>query len=229
LNYASLYQALGYQFAQDDILTRALTHASAKGTHNERLEFLGDALLGYLIAEILYQRFPQANEGELTRLRSNLVRRDTLAHIARNLDIGKYLILGSGEIKAEGFRRDSILANSVEALIAAVYLDGRLESCRVVVENIFQSLITDLHPTKQMKDPKSRLQEYLQAQHLSLPVYTILSITGTDHEQTFCVRCSVEIISESILGHGSTRRRAEQDAADHALKIILNSLENKKK
>lgn len=226
-NLDLLVQKLGYIFQHSELLIQAVTHASAGGDHNERLEFLGDALLGYIIAEMLYQRFPQANEGELTRLRSNLVRRDTLTRLARNLEMGKYLILGNGEIKTGGSRRDSILANSIEALIAAVYLDGGLIHCRELVARLFQSLITDIYPTEQIKDPKSRLQEYLQARHLALPVYTILSTTGADHEHIFRVQCSLEIIPEPILGNGSTRRRAEQDAAEQALKIISDTFSNK--
>lgn len=212
--------ALGYQFSQSELLLCALTHASAGGTHNERLEFLGDALLDYLIADILYQRFPHANEGELTRMRSNLVRRETLTRIARNLEIGKYVILGSGEIKTGGAQRDSILANSLEALLAAVYLDGGLENCRSVVDHLFESLITELHPSDQIKDPKSRLQEYLQARHLSLPIYTVIATSGTDRNHHFRVQCVLELISEPIFGNGSTRRRAEQDAAVQALTIL---------
>ncbi len=215
---------VGHGFADGELLTHALTHRSAGGLHNERLEFLGDALLGYLIAEILYQRFPDANEGELTRLRSTLVRRDTLAQIARDMDLGSYLTLGGGEIKTGGARRDSILANAVEAIVAAVYLDGGVAACRALVLRLVEPFLANLGIQEQIKDPKSRLQEYLQSRHLPLPVYTVLSVSGTNHDQVFRVACCVELLPENTFGVGSTRRRAEQDAAHHALETLATKL-----
>jgi len=219
-----LAQAVGYHFADSDLLAHALTHCSAGGIHNERMEFLGDALLGYLIAETLYHRFPAANEGELTRLRSTLVRRDTLAQIARELDLGSYLTLGCGEIKTGGFRRDSILANTIEAVIAAVYLDSGLADCRILVLRLIEPFLAKCCAPEQSKDPKSRLQEYLQTRHLPLPVYTVLSVTGTEHDQVFQVECHLEALPTPSPGTGSTRRRAEQDAAHQALGILTEGL-----
>ncbi|CAK0769646.1 RNase III [Gammaproteobacteria bacterium] len=221
-----LARALGHHFADGELLAHALTHCSAGGTHNERMEFLGDALLGYLIAEALYHRFPEANEGELTRLRSTLVRRDTLAQIARSLELGSYLTLGCGEIKTGGFRRDSILADTLEAVIAAVYLDGGLAACRALVLRLIEPFLSGLCAPEQIKDPKSRLQEYLQARRLPLPVYTVLSVTGTEHDQIFRVECFLDALPEPSPGTGPTRRRAEQDAARQALEILTKGLSN---
>ena len=215
-----LAQVVGHPFTNADLLAHALTHRSAGGIHNERLEFLGDALLGYVIAEILYQRFPDANEGELTRLRSILVRRDTLAQIARNINLGHYLTLGCGEVKTGGCRRDSILANTLEAIIAAVYLDGGVVACRALVLRLLEPFLANLCVQEQIKDPKSRLQEYLQSRRLPLPAYTVLSIAGTEHDRIFRVTCCFDSLPEAALGIGSTRRRAEQDAARHALEMI---------
>ncbi|CAK0762883.1 RNase III [Gammaproteobacteria bacterium] len=224
-NHDLLAQAVGHHFVNSELLENALTHCSAGGTHNERMEFLGDALLGYLIAEILYHCFPEANEGELTRFRSTLVRRDTLARIARDLELGSYLILGCGEIKSGGFSRDSILSDTLEAVIAAVYLDGGLEACRALVLRLIQPFLAGLYTLEQIKDPKSRLQEYLQARHLPLPVYTVLSITGTEHDKIFHVECHLEsLLKKPSSGTGSTRRRAEQDAARHALEVLDKQL-----
>ncbi|CAK0771303.1 RNase III [Gammaproteobacteria bacterium] len=217
-------QAVGHHFANSDLLTHALTHCSAGGTHNERMEFLGDALLGYIIAETLYHRFPNANEGELTRLRSTLVRRDTLAQVARGLDLGSYLTLGCGEIKTGGFRRDSILANTLEAVIAAVYLDAGLAACRVLVLRLIEPFLANLCAPEQSKDSKSRLQEYLQSRRLPLPVYTVLSVTGTEHDQVFQVECCLEALPAPAPGTGPTRRRAEQDAACRALDTLTTGL-----
>lgn len=222
-----LAQSIGYQFADGNLLAHALTHCSAGGTHNERMEFLGDALLGYIIAESLYHRFPEANEGELTRLRSTLVRRDTLAWISRGLELGSYLTLGCGEIKTEGYRRDSILADTLEAVIAAVYLDGGLVACRELILRLIDPFLADFYAPERMeriKDSKSRLQEYLQARRLPLPVYTVLSVTGIEHDQIFLVECRLQTLPNPCQGTGSTRRRAEQDAARQALEIITTQL-----
>ncbi len=215
-----LARVMGHGFSDAGLLAHALTHRSAGGTHNERMEFLGDALLGYLIAEALYHRFPDANEGELTRLRSTLVRRDTLAEIARGLELGSHLTLGCGEVKTGGYRRDSILANTLEALIAAVYLDAGIAACRVFVLRVVDPFLSDLCVKDPIKDPKSRLQEYLQSRHQTLPVYSVLSKTGTNHDQVFQVSCRIESLSEVFLGVGSTRRRAEQDAAFRVLETL---------
>lgn len=223
-DYTILNEKFGYQFTDNSILEQALTHCSAGAVHNERLEFLGDALLGYLIAETLYQRFPNATEGELTRFRSTLVRRDTLARIARNLDLGASLILGYGEIKTGGSHRDSILADALEAIIAAVYLDGGLGACRNLVLRLIEPLILNLHAIESLKDAKTRLQEYLQAQRLPLPTYTVLSITSSERNQIFQVACHLALLPEPTLGTGTNRRHSEQNAAWQALEIINSQL-----
>ncbi len=215
-----LVRRLGYSFADQGLLTHALTHRSAGGLHNERLEFLGDALLGYFIADQLYQRYPDAQEGELTRFRATLVRRETLAELARELALGDYLMLGSGELKSGGFRRDSILADALEAVIAAIYLDGGIDPCRDAVSRLFALPLANLSSVDQLKDSKTRLQEYLQGRRLPLPIYTVLSITGIEHDQVFQVECRLENIAQPTAGVGNTRRRAEQEAARRALEIL---------
>jgi ribonuclease-3 len=219
----ALANLLGHTFTDRGLLAQALTHRSAEGTHNERLEFLGDALLNYLTADLLYHRFPAAEEGELTRLRATLVRRDTLAQIARDLALGSYLTLGCGEIKSGGFQRDSILADALEAIIAAVYLDGGLATCRTLVLRLFEPHLAGLSAPELLKDSKSRLQEYLQARRLPLPVYTVLAVTGTEHAQVFRVECRLEGLAEPTVGTGASRRRAEQEAARRALEALTDA------
>ena len=162
-----LYRELGYQFSEESLLKQALTHRSAANLNNERLEFLGDAILGFIVADELYRTFPDANEGQLSRLRARLVKKETLAAIARKLDLGNYLNLGAGELRTGGHARDSILADSLEALFAAVYLDSGYQSARDIVLNLYQKRIEELSPEAQGKDPKTRLQEYLQARKKS--------------------------------------------------------------
>ncbi len=215
-----LRKSLGYPFQDQALLERALTHRSAGSRNNERLEFLGDAVLGMLIAEVLYRSFPEHSEGELSRLRSTLVRRETLAVIARELGLGEHLHLGSGELKSGGFRRDSILADALEAIIGAVYLDGGLEAARALVQRLWQGHLEHLPAAAVLKDAKTRLQEYLQARHLGLPEYRVLGISGQAHEQTFEVECRVEAVDEVTRATGSSRRRAEQQAAADMLERL---------
>lgn len=211
---------LGYRFNKARLLDQALTHRSASRKHNERLEFLGDAVLNFLVAEGLYQRMPDAHEGELTRWRANLVRRQTLATLARELDLGQYLRLGSGEIKTRGAERDSILANALEAVIGAIYLDGGLEACRATVLRLFSSHLFPAPGEESVKDAKTRLQEAVQSQNLPLPRYAVLRVEGAAHQQRFTVVCEVCGVVEAVQGRGSSRRRAEQDAARKALAVI---------
>ncbi|MDT8388023.1 MAG: ribonuclease III [Thiogranum sp.] len=215
----ALGRALQYRFRNPALLEAALTHRSAASLNNERMEFLGDAVLGYLIAAGLFERFPEATEGQLSRLRAMLVKRDTLASVARNLKLGDYLRLGSGELKSGGFRRDSILADALEAILGAIVLDngGSLDACDACVQRLFAERIEKLSPVDELKDPKTRLQEYLQSRRLELPVYKVLEISGDAHDQSFVVECRVAGVEAPVRGAGSSRRRAEQVAAEAAL------------
>ena len=211
-----LCAALGYTFSDQSWLETALTHRSAGTPNNERLEFLGDAILSFIIADELYKRFPQASEGQLSRLRANLVKGETLAVIARSLNLGESLNLGSGELKTGGFRRASILAGAMEALIGAVYRDGGMKTCRRIVIAVYKDRLEHISPSQNLKDPKTRLQELLQAQKRPIPTYQVKAVEGQAHTQLFRVECLFD--GETMtMGEGSTRRKAEQDAAQKAL------------
>jgi len=208
----------GKAFADGGLLTQALTHRSAGSPHNERLEFLGDALLNLVIAEQLYLRWPKADEGSMTRARAELVRESALAEVARTLDLGSRLTLGPGEMKTGGHRRDSILADALEAVIAALYLDGGFDACRATVLEWFEPLLAALPPLHQVgKDAKTRLQEWLQARQLPLPVYTLVEESGDDHDRRFLVACTLGEPAVASEGNGTSRRSAEQAAAEAAL------------
>lgn len=211
----------GHAFADPALLGQALTHRSAGSPHNERLEFLGDALVNQFVAEALYLHWPKADEGALTRARAELVRESALAGLARELRLGEHLVLGPGEMKTGGHRRDSILADALEALVAAIHLDAGFEACRAVVLPWFAPLIAALPaPNKVGKDAKTRLQEWLQARQRALPVYALVEEGGDDHARTFRVSCSVAEPAVQTEGEGSSRRAAEQQAAEAALGII---------
>ena len=211
----------GHAFTDPALLAQALTHRSAGSPHNERLEFLGDALINQFIAETLYRHWPKADEGALTRARAELVRESALAGIARHLEIGKQLVLGSGEMKTGGHRRDSILADALEALVAAIYLDAGFEPCRAVVLPWFADMIAALPPPNKVgKDAKTRLQEWLQGRQLPLPVYALLHEGGESHARVFRVSCTLAEPVQSTEGEGSSRRAAEQQAAEAALKEL---------
>ncbi len=211
----------GHDFADPAILAQALTHRSAGFPNNERLEFLGDALVNQFVAEALYRHWPKADEGALTRARAELVRESALAGIARTLNIGEQLVLGPGEMKTGGHRRDSILADALEALVAAIHLDSDFATCRAVVLPWFAPLIDALPPPNKVgKDAKTRLQEWLQARGKPLPVYAVLFEGGEDHARVFRVSCAIGEPAISTEGEGSSRRAAEQQAADAALRII---------
>lgn len=218
----TLGKRLNYQFANPLLLDNALTHRSAGSRNNERLEFLGDAVLNFVIASELYARFPEAAEGELSRLRASLVKQDTLAILARSADLGSRLKLGSGELKSGGHRRDSILADALEAVLGAVYLDGGFDACRQLIQALYQERLDSLPTATSLTDPKTRLQEYLQSRRMPLPMYDVVEVSGEAHAQTFTVECRFERggKSEITRGIGSSRRRAEQDAAQQALKLI---------
>lgn len=225
LKFTRLQKQLDYQFRQPQLCQQALTHRSVSSKSNyERLEFMGDALLGVIIACYLYDRFPSEDEGRLTRLRSTLVRQDSLAAIAKDLKLGEHLILGSGEMKSGGHRRESILADAVEALIGAIYLDSAdLNVVRDVVLKWYAPYLLTLEPKDTLKDPKTRLQELLQGKRLPLPEYTLTAAQGEAHNQTFTVECRVEGASITV-GHGQSRRYAEQSAASQLLELLESKL-----
>ena len=216
----ALTRALGHDFKDQALLQQALTHRSAGSTNNERLEFLGDAVLGCVISSELYQRYPQADEGELSRLRASLVRRESLARVAQTLDIGLYLHLGAGERKSGGHHRDSILSDAVEALFGAIYLDSSFDVCRTCILSLFSDVLGNLSDVAALKDAKTRLQEHLQSRHLALPEYRVTEVTGEAHAQFFKVECHVGD-SEPTQGQGKNRRHAEQDAAEKMLTQLL--------
>lgn len=215
-----LQRALGYQFSNIALLTLALTHRSKGASNNERLEFLGDAILGFVAADLLYTEFDSAPEGHLSRFRASLVKKETLAELAREFSLGDHLLLGSGELKSGGFRRDSILADGVEAIIGAIYLDSSLDNARTFIEKCLAPRIANLSAENELKDPKTRLQEFLQARRLSLPVYAVTGTSGDEHDQQFEVSCTVEGLPQPSVGIGSSRRKAEQTAAEQALALL---------
>ena len=211
----------GHAFKDAGLLVQALTHRSAAAVHNERLEFLGDALVNLIVAEALFEYWPKADEGTLTRARAELVRESALAIIARELDIGSQLILGPGELKSGGHRRDSILADALEAVVAAVHLDAGFETCRAVVLPWFEASIAALPPPNKLgKDAKTRLQEWLQARQKPLPIYALLSESGDEHAKLFRVECGLTDPAISCEGEGSSRRAAEQMAAEAVLQQV---------
>ena len=215
-------RTLDYQFNDPSLLESALTHRSAGAKNNERLEFLGDAILSFVISTELYHRYPNANEGKLSRLRASLVKGETLAKLARELELGDYLRLGSGELKSGGFRRESILADAFEAVLGAVYLDSDIDTVSDLVLQLFEKRLASVRPETAVKDPKTRLQELLQARQRPLPEYDVLTIEGKAHEQTFTVSCHVDGLEEATVGVAGSRRKAEQAAADAALRLLEN-------
>ncbi|MDJ0806672.1 MAG: ribonuclease III [Gammaproteobacteria bacterium] len=217
-----LCRALGYRFSDASLLEQALTHRSVGGANNERLEFLGDAILGFVIADELYHRFAAASEGQLSRLRSSLVKRETLADIALELALGDYLNLGPGELRSGGMARASILADGVEAILAAIYLDNGYEAARQVILEIYAPRLAEIDLKTPQKDPKTRLQELLQSRKVALPSYEIVEVSGSPHEQQFKVLCSIDELGMESAGTGSSRRRAEQAAAQTMLQGLTH-------
>ena len=213
MKHEALQDGLGYRFQNARLLQQALTHRSHSTPHNERLEFLGDGVLNCLIAAELYTRFATLREGELSRLRASLVREQRLHELAARLSLGDYLRLGEGELKSGGFRRPSILADALEAMIGAVFLDGGFEAARQVVAGLYQPLLETLDPTGTAKDPKTQLQEWLQGRKLSLPHYSVIATHGAAHDQRFEVECLIRELELRTVGTGPSRRLAEQEAA----------------
>lgn len=216
-DHDKLNRTLGSPFANPELLEQAITHRSYRSENNERLEFLGDAILDLVIAEDLYLRFPSATEGQLSRLRAHLVKRETLAAVARDFDLGNFLLLGDGELKSGGFDRDSILADALEAIIGALYLESDLSTVRDTIVDWFSERLEALSLDNTQKDAKTTLQEYLQGRKFRVPDYTVVQETGLAHERIFVVECSVEPLPDPARGSGSSRRIAEQEAAFEAL------------
>lgn len=217
-----LYNTLQYKFQDVGLFGQALTHRSAAGPNNERLEFLGDAVLDLVISEAVFEARPTASEGDLSKLRSSLVKDATLAQLATELDLGAYLVLGSGEQKSGGHRRESILADALEAIFGAVYLDSGIETVRQMIRGVFDKRIRELPDARDLRDPKTRLQEWLQSRGMTLPEYQLANVTGEAHRQRFEVSCTVSGIPEATRGESTTRRKAEQQAASRMLEVLVD-------
>ena len=215
-----LEKTLHYRFHDAGLFIQALTHRSATGSNNERLEFLGDAVLDFVISDALFKLRPEADEGELSKLRASLVKDTSLAELAVDLGLGDHLILGSGERKTGGHRRESILADALEAIFGAVYLDSGFDAAKDLIDRVFEQRLTVLPDGEDLRDPKTRLQEWLQARKLTLPNYDLVSVTGKDHRQKFIVSCTVIELSQTTEGHSTSRRKAEQRAADDMLRVL---------
>lgn len=219
----SLTELLGQEFLNSEECLRALTHRSVSSNNNERLEYLGDSLLGFFIADWLFKHFPAYPEGDLTRLRAHLVKKDTLAQLARDHDLGKHLVLGPGELKSGGLRRSSILADAVEALIGAVYLSQGFEAACGFIEKLYATRFESIPTVDQLKDAKTRLQELLQSDGGALPVYDIVDKQGKSGSEIFSVQCVIENCQERFVGTGTSRRKAEQIAAQIAFEFMSQS------
>jgi ribonuclease-3 len=221
---APLSLLLEYTFGNETLLAEALTHRSAASVNNERLEFLGDGILNFVIAASLFEQYADMNEGDLSRLRASLVNRDSLADIARMLELGQYIKLGSGELKSGGHRRDSILADAVEAIFGAVYIDGGFDICRDLILRLYAEKLQNVPDVQTLKDPKTRLQELLQSRRYPIPAYSVLEVTGKAHNQMFKVECSIEDLDCITTAQGRSRRKAEQAAAKLALEEVSKKI-----
>lgn len=213
----NLLKKLEYSFNDIELLNEALTHRSYAANNNERLEFLGDGILNFVIAHELFKLYPDVQEGDLSRLRANLVNKESLADIANELNLGEVIKLGSGELKSGGFRRPSILADAVESILGAVYCDSGFESCRNLIVRLYTRKLFSPIDLQSLKDPKTRLQELLQSRSYPLPDYQVTSITGKAHAQIFHLKCSIEQMNIEVTGEGKSRRKAEQVAAEKAI------------
>ncbi|MGZ8137046.1 MAG: ribonuclease III [Methylococcaceae bacterium] len=218
-----LSKKLGLTFKNPELFTRALTHRSIGSNNNERLEFLGDSILGFVIAKKLYDIFPEASEGVLSRLRAALVNETSLAELARSNELGDYLLLGSGELKSGGFRRDSILSDALEAIMGALFKDQGIDVCQQWIERLFAEKLRGLSLDNWQKDPKTQLQELMQAKKMDLPDYVLVTMSGLAHEQTFKVKCTIPLLQESCVGTGVSRKKAEQAAAEKMLELLRNN------
>ncbi len=218
-----LANTLDYRFDDERLFEQALTHRSSPGASNERLEFLGDAVLDFAVSEVVYDAMPEADEGDLSRLRASLVKDTSLAALAAGLGLGEHLILGSGERKSGGHRRESILADALEALFGAVFLDAGYDASRNVIEKAFGDRLLELPDPRNLRDPKTRLQEWLQARAFGLPDYELSNVSGEAHRQQFEVRCAVSGGKYQTSGSGRSRRNAEQAAAERMLTVLSES------
>jgi len=214
---------IGYRFTDLELLRRALTHRSFGTSHNERLEFLGDSVVNCVVALELYAKFPRLTEGELSRLRANIVNQPSLAAAAQQFSFGEQLLLGEGELRSGGARRPSMLADSVEAVIGAAFLDGGFEAARGVVRSLLGGMLDAIDPATSGKDPKTLLQEYLQSRKLALPQYAVVATRGEAHEQQFQVECTILELGIRSLGEGANRRSAEQEAARQAYELATRT------
>ncbi|MEQ1527677.1 MAG: ribonuclease III [Methylococcales bacterium] len=215
-----LCKKLGLKFNNTELFTMALTHRSSGANNNERLEFLGDSILGFVIANKLYDTFPDAPEGVLSRLRASLVNQGSLAELAKEHQFGDYLRLGQGEMKSGGFRRESILSDALEAIIGALFKDQGIDACRQWIEQLFAAKLAGLSLSNWQKDPKTQLQELMQAKKMDLPEYELITMSGLAHEQMFKVKCTVTLINQSTIGAGVSRKKAEQSAAELMLELL---------
>jgi ribonuclease-3 len=229
IELSTLEQKLGYQFANPELLAQAVTHRSHGAVHNERLEFLGDAVLNCTIAQLLFQKFARLDEGDLSRLRANLVKQQSLAEIAERLELSQFLRLGEGERKSGGFRRPSILADTLEAAVGAVFVDRGFEAAREVIARLFEPVLKSVDPKTLGKDSKTLLQEFLQGKRLPLPQYTVVETRGAAHNQEFEVECALTKLAISVRGSGRSRRAAEQSAAKLALEAAQAARRSRRK
>jgi ribonuclease-3 len=220
----ALCKQLKITFQDSAFLQQALTHRSADAKNNERLEYLGDAILSFVIAEELFNRFPQVKEGKLSRLRASLVKGETLAELARELKLGDVLILGPGELKSGGFRRESILADAVEAILGALYLDSGLEEVKSLILRLYEERLASIDVTETVKDPKTRLQELLQSRKQPLPIYSVKEVKTDNKHPVFEASCQVTLLEKVVVAQGSSHRKAEKKAAERALTIIEETL-----
>ena len=216
-----LQSTLDYRFKQEELLKQALTHRSfCRAANNERLEFLGDSVLSLVISHRIYEQQPNASEGDLSRIRASLVNEAALARVARDINLGDYIFLGGGELKSGGFRRASILSDTMEAILGAIYLDSDFTQVQVNILYLYREYLQNLPNQDSLKDPKTRLQEYLQSEKIDIPVYVVVKTIGKSHNQTFTLTCRIDSLNIETSGIGSSRKKAEQDAAAKALKVL---------
>jgi ribonuclease-3 len=221
LSLNRLQSTLDYRFKQEELLKQALTHRSfCRGVNNERLEFLGDSVLSLVISHNIYEQQPSASEGDLSRIRASLVNEAALARIARDINLGDYIFLGGGELKSGGFRRASILSDTMEAILGAIYLDSDFTQVQTSILYLYRKYLQNLPSQSSLKDPKTRLQEYLQSEKIDIPEYVVMKTIGKSHDQTFTLACRIHSLSIETSGIGSSRKKAEQDAAIKALKAL---------
>jgi ribonuclease-3 len=221
LSINRLQSTLDYQFKQEELLKQALTHRSfCRGANNERLEFLGDSVLSLVISHNIYEQQPNASEGDLSRIRASLVNEAALARVARDINLGDYVLLGGGELKSGGFRRESILSDTMEAILGAIYLDSNFTQVQNSILYLYRVYLQNLPSQSNLKDPKTRLQEYLQSEKIDIPEYAVMKTIGKSHDQTFTLTCRILSLNIETSGIGSSRKKAEQDAAIKALKVL---------